>query len=183
MSTSIRHLRPRGTGETQQTTPVELFFDLVYVFAITQLSHMVLDDLSVAGVARAAFLLLIVWWAWIYTTWMANWFDPASARVRFVLTGVMLASLLMAAALPEALGTKGLLFAGAYITLQVGRNAAAALLLKRENPLRDVFARLFVWSSAAGVLWLAGGLVASDQRLLLWIPALAVELLAPVAGY
>ena len=82
MSTSIRHLRPRGTGETQQTTPVELFFDLVYVFAVTQLSHQILDDLSVAGVARAAFLLLIVWWAWIYTTWMANWFDPASPRSR-----------------------------------------------------------------------------------------------------
>ena len=75
----IRHLRPRGNGETQQTTTVELFFDLVYVFAVTQLSHQILDDLSVAGVARAAFLLLIVWWAWIYTTWMANWFDPASS--------------------------------------------------------------------------------------------------------
>ena len=75
----VRHLRPRGTGEAQQTTTVELFFDLVYVFAVTQLSHQILDDLTVAGVARAAFLLLIVWWAWIYTTWMANWFDPASS--------------------------------------------------------------------------------------------------------
>ena len=178
-----RHLRPRGDGVSQPVTTVELFFDLVYVFAVTQLSHLIVDDLTVSGLANAGFLLLVVWWAWIYTTWMANWFDPASAKVRFVLTGVMLASLLMAAALPEAFGAKGLLFAGAYIALQVGRNAAAALLLKRENPLRDVFARLFVWSSAAAVLWLAGGLVASDQRLLLWIPALALELLAPVAGY
>jgi low temperature requirement protein LtrA len=178
-----RHLRPRGDGAAQPVTPVELFFDLVYVFAVTQLSHLIVDDLTLRGVANAGFLLLVVWWAWIYTTWMANWFDPASAKVRRVLTGVMLASLLMAAALPEALGEKGLLFAGAYITLQVGRNAAAALLLKRENPLRDVFARLFVWSSAAGLLWIAGGLVASDQRLMLWIPALALELLAPVAGY
>ena len=127
MSTSIRHLRPRGTGETQQTTPVELFFDLVYVFAVTQLSHQILDDLSVAGVARAAFLLLVVWWAWIYTTWMANWFDPASsAPVRGVLTAVMLVSLLMAAALPEAFGDRALLFAASYVALQVGRNAAAA---------------------------------------------------------
>ena len=74
------HLRPRGNGGAQQTTTVELFFDLVYVFAVTQLSHQILDDLSVAGVARAAFLLLVVWWAWIYTTWMTNWFDPASPR-------------------------------------------------------------------------------------------------------
>jgi low temperature requirement protein LtrA len=69
------------------------------VFAITQLSHQILGDLSAAGVARAVFLLLLVWWAWIYTTWMANWFDPTSPPVRAVLTAVMLGSLLMAAAL------------------------------------------------------------------------------------
>ena len=182
-ATPIRHLRPRGDGGTQQTTTVELFFDLVYVFAVTQLSHQILDDLSVAGVARAAFLLLIVWWAWIYTTWMANWFDPASPAVRAVLTAVMLGSLLMAAALPEAFGEQGLLFAGSYVALQVGRNAAAAWLLKRRHRLREVFERLVVWSAASGVLWLAGATLDGDQRLVLWIPALALELAAPAAGY
>ena len=177
------HLRPRGSGETQQTTTVELFFDLVYVFAVTQLSHQLLDHLSVAGVARAAFLLLVVWWAWIYTTWMANWFDPGSSAVRGVLTGVMLASLLMAAALPEAFGERALLFAASYVVLQVGRNAAAAMLLKRRHRLRDVFERLVVWSAASGVLWLAGAALESDQRLMLWAPALALELAAPAAGY
>jgi low temperature requirement protein LtrA len=179
----IRHLRARGAGATQPVTTVELFFDLVYVFAVTQLSHLIVGDLSVSGLANAGFLLLVVWWAWIYTTWMANWFDPTSPKVRGVLTAVMLASLLMAAALPQALGAHGLLFAVAYIALQVGRNAAAALLLTREQPLRDVFGRLVAWSAASGVLWLAGALVADDQRLLLWIPALALELLAPAAGY
>jgi low temperature requirement protein LtrA len=179
----IRHLRSRGAGGIQPTTTVELFFDLVYVFAVTQLSHQILDDLSVAGVARAAFLLLVVWWAWIYTTWMANWFDPASAAVRAVLTAVMLASLLMAAALPGALAGDGMLFAVSYVALQAGRNAAAALLLPRGHPLRDVFERLVVWSAVSGVLWLAGGVVESEQRLALWLPALALELAAPVAGY
>jgi low temperature requirement protein LtrA len=182
-ATTIRHLRPRGDGAAQPTTTVELFFDLVYVFAVTQLSHQIIDDLSVAGVAQAAFLLLIVWWAWIYTTWMANWFDPASPAVRGVLTAVMLGSLLMAAALPEAFGERGLLFAASYVALQVGRNAAAAWLLKRRHRLRDVFERLVVWSSASGVLWLAGAALDSDQRLMLWIPALALELAAPAAGY
>ena len=135
----VRHLRPRGVGVAQPTTTVELFFDLVYVFAVTQLSHLILDDLSVAGVARAAFLLLVVWWAWINTTWMANWFDPASSSaVRGVLTAVMLASLLMAAALPEAFGKQGPVFAASYVALQVGRNAAAAWLLHRRHRLRDL---------------------------------------------
>jgi low temperature requirement protein LtrA len=179
----LRHLRPRGEGAGQPVTTVELFFDLVYVFAVTQLSHLIVGDLSAAGLAKAAFLLLVVWWAWIYTTWMANWFEPASAKVRGVLTGAMLASLLMAAALPEALGAHGLVFAIAYVSLQVGRNAAAALLLARSHPLRDVFERLLVWSVASGLLWLAGAFVDPDQRLLLWVPALALELIAPVAGY
>jgi low temperature requirement protein LtrA len=178
-----RHLRARAEGATQPTTTVELFFDLVYVFAVTQLSHLILDDLSLGGVASAFFLLLVVWWAWICTTWMVNWFDPASPAVRTVLTGVMLASLLMAAALPEALGEHGLLFAASYVALQVGRNAAAAALLAREHRLRDVFERLVVWSALTGVLWLAGAALDGDQRLLLWIPALAVDLAAPVAGY
>src|SRR5204862_2588363 len=141
--TAMRYLRPRGNGETQQTTTVELFFDLVYVFAVTQLSHQILGDLTVVGVAHAAFLLLVVWWAWIYTTWMANWFDPESSAVQAVLTAVMLTSLLMAAALPLAFGARGMLFAASYVVLQVGRNIAAASLL-RGHRLREVFERLVV---------------------------------------
>jgi low temperature requirement protein LtrA len=114
---------------------------------------------------------------------MVNWFDPGSPAVRAVLTGVMLASLLMAAALPEALGEHGVLFAASYVALQVGRNSAAASLLAREHPLRDVFERLVAWSIVSGVLWLAGGALDADQRLLLWIPALALDLAAPIAGY
>ena len=182
-SSPLRHLRARGGAGAQRTTTVELFFDLVYVFAITQLSHLLLSDLSVAGLARAAFLLVVVWWAWIYTTWMVNWFDPSSPPVTTVLTGVMLASLLMAAALPDALGDHGWLFAASYVALQVGRNAAAVSLLAREHPLRDVFERLLAWSVVSGGLWLAGATVEPDQRLLLWIPALALDLVAPVAGY
>jgi low temperature requirement protein LtrA len=183
VSPTAKHLRPRGDGAAQPTTTVELFFDLVYVFAITQLSHLILGDLSVGGVATAVFLLLIVWWAWIYTTWMANWFDPASPVVRAVLTGVMLASLLMAAALPEAFGEHGVLFAASYVALQVGRNVAATALLPRGHPLRTVFERLVAWSAVSGVLWLAGAALDGDQRLLLWLPALALDLAAPVVGY
>jgi low temperature requirement protein LtrA len=184
VSTATPHLRPRGAGiGAQPVTTVELFFDLVYVFAVTQLSHLILGDPTAAGVGRAALLLLIVWWAWIYTTWMVNWFDPASPQVRGVLTGVMLASLLMAAALPGAFGDDGWLFAASYVVLQVGRNAAAVSLLSRDHALRDVYERLVGWSVASGVLWLAGAALDGDQRLLLWVPAVLLDLLAPFAGY
>ena len=178
-----RHLRPRADAVQHPITTVELFFDLVYVFAVTQLSHLILGDPTLAGIGRAAFLLLVVWWAWIYTTWMANWFDPGSPAVRGVLTGVMLASLLMAAALPGAFGEDGILFAISYVALQVGRNVAVVRLLGRDEPLRDVFERLVGWSAASGVLWLAGAALPGDRRMLLWIPAVVLDLCAPFAGY
>ena len=129
-----------------------MFFDLVYVFAVTQLSHLVIDaGISVTSVIRAAFLLLVVWWAWIYTTWMVNWFDPESFPVRLILTGVALASLLMSAAIPTAFGGEATLFAAAYVAMQVGRNLAAMLLLSRDHALRRVFERLVAWSCASGV--------------------------------
>ena len=62
----------RGRGGAQRATFLELFFDLVFVFAVAQLSHGLLKDLTVAGAAKTLFLLLVVWWAWIYTTWMTN---------------------------------------------------------------------------------------------------------------
>lgn len=180
---AVRHLRPRDGSGPQPTTTVELFFDLVYVFAITQLSHLLLDHLSAAGAARAGFLLVVVWWAWIYTTWMTNWFDPTSPTVRTVLTATMLASLLLAASLPQAFGENGLLFAASYAALQVGRNLAAVSLLEARHRLRDVYERVLLWSIASAALWLAGAALDGDHRLALWIPALALDLLAPVGGY
>jgi low temperature requirement protein LtrA len=182
MNAPSPHLRPREGGE-QPTTTAELFFDLVYVFAVTQLSHLIIHDQTVAGAGRAAFLLLVVWWAWIYTTWMVNWFDPSSPKVRLVLMAATLASLLMSTAIPTAFGAHALLFAGAYAVLQVGRNAACLFLLGAADALRKVFERIVLWSVASAVLWLAGALVGEAWRLALWGPALALDLAAPLLGY
>jgi low temperature requirement protein LtrA len=94
-----RHMR-KHTGEEQRATNLELFFDLVFVFAVTQLSHLLGNHLTLTGTAQTALLLLVVWWAWVYTTWMTNWFDPDSPLVRLLLIAVMLASLTMAIAIP-----------------------------------------------------------------------------------
>jgi low temperature requirement protein LtrA len=153
------------------------------VFAATQVSHLILGHLTLEGVGRAIFLLVVVWWAWTYTTWMVNWFDPSSPNVRAVLIGVMLASLLMAASLPEAFEEHGVLFGVSYVVLQVGRNVAAAALLKRGHPLRAVFERLVVWSAVSAVPWLLGAFADHDVRIWFWLAALAIDLAAPSAGY
>ena len=140
-------------------------------------------ELSRAAIAQAAFLLLVVWWAWIYTTWMVNWFDPGSTKVRLILAGVTLASLLMSAAIPTAFAGEAWLFAGAYVALQVGRNVAAMALLERDHQLHRVFERLVAWSCASAVLWIAGAAVDETARPWLWGAALAIDLVAPSVGY
>lgn len=112
----------REAGVEQHATTLELFYDLVFVFAITQVSHLLLNDVSWTGAGKAALILLVVWWSWNYTTWVTNELDPGSIVVRLLLIGLMLASLLMAIAIPDAFGDKALLFAGSYVAIQVGRH-------------------------------------------------------------
>ena len=115
-------LRARDGGE-QPVRPFELFFDLVYVFAVTQLFHRLLDEPIVVSILETLLLVLVVWSAWVTTTWVTNWFDPNRLSVRLMLVSVMLASLFMSVAIPEAFGERGLMFALAYVTIQVGRAA------------------------------------------------------------
>src|ERR671913_1094432 len=148
-------LRTRDGGE-QRATPLELFFDLVYVFAITQLSHLLLDHLTIEGALETLFLLLAVWWAWIYTTWVTNWFDPDRLPVRLMLVAVMLASLVMSVAIPDAFGERGLMFALAYVAIQVGRTAFVLLALGGTHQLSRNFQRVLSWYVASGALWMTG---------------------------
>ena len=78
-------LRVRHGHEHTRVTYVELFFDLVFVFAITQLSHTLLEHLSLEGLLQTTLLFMAVWWVWIYTSWVTNWLDPEKTPVRLLL--------------------------------------------------------------------------------------------------
>ncbi|HET8522327.1 MAG TPA: low temperature requirement protein A [Thermomicrobiales bacterium] len=175
-------LRPQGERE-HPVTNLELFFDLVYVFAVTQLSHVLLTHLTVRGALHTLLLLLAVWWAWIYTAWITNWFDPNQRVVRAILLLVMLASLIMSAALPEAFGERGLIVAAAYAAMQVGRSLFAVAALRGEPILRRNFERITIWATASGLLWLAGGFAHGAGREGFWVAAVIIDYLSPAAGY
>jgi low temperature requirement protein LtrA len=101
-----RYLRERDEGATAVSF-IELFFDLVYVFAVTQISHLLLGDLNWHGAFHAALILLAIWQAWMYSTWLTNRLDPEMLPVRTVLLGTMLVSLIAAAGVPGAFGDRG----------------------------------------------------------------------------
>jgi low temperature requirement protein LtrA len=179
---SRRFMRIRD-GEEARVTNAELFFDLVYAFAVTQISHYLLGHLTLLGGAQTLLLWFAVWLGWQYTCWVTNWFDPETKTIRLMLFGIMLVGLVMAASLPDAFSHRGLLFAVAYVAMQVGRSAYVLSLLDRANPLRANYLRIFAWTSVSAVFWIAGGIASDEWRLALWAIAVIIEYGAPMAGF
>jgi low temperature requirement protein LtrA len=174
----------RSRDAHARVTYVELFFDLVFVFAVTQLSHTLLEHLSAAGALQTLLLLLAVWWLWMYTCWFTNWADPNHTAVRVMLFALMLAGLLLSASIPNAFGHEGLLFASAYVFSQLVRTVfmLAALRGHDARNFRN-FQRIVCWLALSAVFWLAGGFAAGAERVALWVIALGIEYLAPTFGF
>jgi low temperature requirement protein LtrA len=175
-------LRERTAGEAPPVTTVELFFDLVYVFAVTQLSQHLVHDLTLRGALETLVLFLAVWWAWNYTAWATNWIDPERPAVRVLMLVLMLISLVMSAKIPEAFGDEALGFAAAYVAIQVVRGAFMVFAFRGQTMGRN-YAQLLAWSCIAGVVWIAGAFLHDDARLLTWIVALALDYAAPLHGF
>lgn len=161
----------------------ELFFDLVYVFAVTQLSHQLLHHLNLAGVVEALVLWFAVWLGWQYTCWVTNWFDPQTTRIRGLLFVTMLLGLVMAASIPQAFEARGLMFAGSYAAMQVGRTAFIVRQLRSTHPLAPNYRRMLGWICIAAVFWIAGGLVEHGARIALWSIAVLCEYVSPMFGF
>ena len=173
-----------GDPDRQRVTTLELFYDLVFVFAVTQVSHLLLEHLDWTGVGQSALVLMVVWWSWNYTTWVTNELDPESTVVRMLMIALMLASLLMAVAIPAAFGDRALLFAGAYVAIQVGRHLFLTFAAGgRGTNERMRASRILIWFCAAGLFWIAGALADGTTRTVLWLVALLIDYSAPLVTY
>jgi len=176
-------LRRRDGHGHAPVTMIELFFDLVFVFAVTQLSHRLLADLSPIGAVQTLLLFLAVWWLWIYTSWMTNWLDPQRLPVRVLLLMLMLGGLLLSSSIPAAFGERGALFAFVFASIQIGRSLFMLAALRGHQPTNfRNFVRITIWFLVSGAFWIAGALNAED-RLALWGLAIALELLGPSAYF
>lgn len=177
----VAALRNLGPEETPRVTTMELFFDLVYVFSIIQLSHFLLAHASWLGAAEALTLFAAVWWAWNYTAWAANWVNPDHPSGRGLMILLMGCALLMAVAMPQAFDARAGLFAGAYVAMALIRAAYMALVFRGQIMGRN-YAQLGVWSALSGLFWIAGAIFA-EARLVLWIIAVVLDYAAPYLGF
>lgn len=176
-----RALRALGPTETPRVTNMELFFDLVYVLTIIQLSHFLLEHASWLGAVEAATLFAAVWWAWNYTAWATNWLNPDHAAGRLLMVALMGCALLMAVAMPEAYGDRAGLFAGAYVAMALIRAFYLATVFRGQVMSRN-YAQLGAWSALSGLFWVAGAAM-PGHRVWLWILAVLVDYAGPYAGF
>jgi low temperature requirement protein LtrA len=172
----------RQVGGVQRASNIELFFDLVYVLAVTQLSDRLRTFGGAGHAAETAVLLAMVWLVWSYTMWVTNWLDPERLAIRLTLIAMMLVSLVMSAGLPEAFGSRGQWVGDSYAVMQIGRSAVAALGL-RGDALEENFQRILVWCTASGALAVVGGLVHGQARVECWLAVVAIDVAGGSLGF
>jgi low temperature requirement protein LtrA len=172
----------KHTG-TRGETNIEVFFDLVYAFAITQLSsRFLLDHLSIEGALQAVLLLAMIWLGWSYTMWLTNWLDPGHISVRLLLLALMLTSLAFSSGIPDAFGARGLAVGGAYAAMQIGRSVFAVAALRGDKLQRN-FERILAWCVVSGTLAIIGGLQHGLAREVLWLLAVSVDMAGSATGF
>ena len=168
-------VEPSRSEEERTTSYLELFFDLVFVFAFTQVTALILEDTSAAGFARAALVLAMVWWAWSAYAWMTNAIDVESTVTRVMVFAAMVAGFFMALAVPDAYQDEAAWFAVAYFVVRILHSALFSWGVRHDpGNLRATY-RLAPWFVTAAVVALLGGFVASDLRPWVWLASLAID--------
>jgi len=161
--------------EERKTSYLELFFDLVFVFAFTQVTSLILEDASAAGFARATLVLAMVWWAWSAYAWMTNAIDIENTVTRLIVFAAMAAGFFMALAVPDAFQDEAAWFAVAYFVVRILQTTLFSWGVRHDpGQLRATF-RLAPWFLAAALVALVGGFVDSDLRAWVWLASLAID--------
>ncbi|MFF0370622.1 low temperature requirement protein A [Micromonospora sp. NPDC005087] len=168
--------------EEQRTTFLDLFLDLVFVFALFRLSLGLRLHLDWIDAFQTLLLLLAMWWVWAATAGVVYRFEPRRPAIQVLVIGCMFGSLVLSAAVPEAFGGHGLVFAGAYVAVQVGRSLFLVIVTRGDKRQRPEM-RVLLWFGVSAVPWIAGAIVQGWPRGVLWALAVAVDYTAASLGW
>jgi low temperature requirement protein LtrA len=175
--------RPRlRLGEEERVKPLELYFDLIFVFAVTQVTGLIVADPTWAGLVRGLLVLGVLWWAWTAYAWLTNTIDPDEGLVRIAMFAAMGAMLVASLAVPDAFGDDALLFACAYAFVRVAHLVLYAIAGWGDRELLRALGRLGAGTAAGvGLLFVASALDGPVQAAV-WALALALDLLGAYVG-
>jgi low temperature requirement protein LtrA len=183
VSTATRTRAPRLSAvrrSEDRVTPLELFFDLVFVLALTQCTALMAETPTWEGLARGLLVLGVLWWSWVGYAWLTSVVDPEEGLVRFAIFGAMAALLVAALCVPEAFGDLALLFACAYGVVRVAQLVLLGVASRDDPTLRRSLMTGLVGSTAVGVGLLVGASFADNElQGALWALALLLDMLGP----
>ncbi|MEU1241775.1 low temperature requirement protein A [Micromonospora parva] len=176
-----------------RATFLELFFDLVYVFALTRISARAFEDLTqdpgrehgwgtITGSGKTLLLLLALWAVWQGTAWTTSRYDPYRVPLQTVVITALVCSMVMGVAIPRAFSETALMFAVAYVIAQVTRPVILSVALG-AHPYRRLKVRMAVIYAVSGVLWIGGAMLSTNAQVVLWSVALGFEYLAARCGW
>ena len=173
-----RRINPVMRSE-ERVTPLELFFDLVFVLALTQCTALMANDPTWEGIARGILTLALLWWAWTAYAWLTSVVDPEEGAVRFAMFAAMAALLVAGLSVPDAFGDEGMVFAVAYGAVRIGQIALYMLASRDEPQLRRSVVGLAMGTVVGVGLVVVGALFEADARLAIWAVALALDVAEP----
>jgi low temperature requirement protein LtrA len=177
VSDAERELEP---SDEHEVTPLELFFDLVFVFAMTQVTSLLVDDPTWGGVLRAMLVVAALWWAWEAFAWLTSTMDVDEGGVRLAVLAAMGAMFGVALAVPGAFGDDAVLFGVAYLLVRV-LHLVLSVIVGRDDPDRRGAILRFVPTAMLGAsLLVLAGFLDGDLRIAVWVVALAVDYLGPI---
>lgn len=159
----------------RRVTLLELFFDLVYVVALTLISRAMVEQLDWRRAGQALILLAAVWWTWTITTLVTDLYNPERTEIKLLISAVMFGALLMTTAIPDAFNDRGLIFAATYVAVHLGRGLFLMPAVRREPQTQRRAARIFIWFAVSAIPWIIGAFVSDDARMAWWALALAID--------
>jgi low temperature requirement protein LtrA len=166
--------------EEHEVTPLELFFDLVFVFAITQVTSLLADDPSWGGVLRGMLVLTALWWAWSGYAWLTSTTDVDEGGVRLTTLAAMGAMLFVALSVPGAFGDDALIFGAAYLVVRILHLVLYSTVSRDDPALRGALLRITPTETLGALLILLAASFEGDTRIALWIAALAIDYVGPL---
>jgi low temperature requirement protein LtrA len=177
----------RAESTEQRVTPLELFFDLVFVFAITRVTSLMAHDLSWTTIGQGLLVLAALWWGWAAYAWLTNHVAGEDFRPRLVVFVAMAAMVLVALAVPDAFEDHALLFALAYFVMRMAHLALYWVASAEDQEVHVAVARLLPSGIGGPVVLVAAAFTDGTVQAVLWIVALAIDyggpLVTGVAGY
>ena len=167
-------------GEGRNASTLELFFDLVYVFAITQVVSLIHEDPTVTGFAKGAFILALLWWTWSIYTWTLNWTGTEGVPIRLFLLAAMGATLLMALEVPDVFGEGSIWFGLTYFAVRMLAMGFYWVASKHHPVQRAAFITFFPLSFAAAFLIMVGGFLDAPWLGVLWVAGAGLDVFSAI---